>query len=194
MVRVPAVYAELGEALLPARWGEPPDSSPDPRHRPPPARLEVTEHRHLLLKGLRWWVDAVQDVTVVGKGRTVGESVPRMCATLLHYLPNMAAEDQETLQANLWEWVGGAMPLVGKVPAPVAPLPVEALDRVVPVHVAAEALGVSVSTVQRRSPGRVGGRVKLSEVAGPLCELSDLPAAWCGQCPSGAHRLRSVTL
>jgi hypothetical protein len=143
----------------------------------------VTEHRHKLLRGLRWWVDAVVDPDerrfVVG----LGDSPARMCALLLANVGGMADEDQDTLRENLWEWVGEAMPMVGKVSAPVPALPREALDQRVPVHVAAKALGVSVSTVKRRTPDtREAGTVLLREAAGPLCVLHDLPPAWCAHC------------
>lgn len=194
LVRVPAVYAELGNALLPRRSGEPSDTSPDPRHRPAPANLDVTDHRHQLLRGLRWWVDAVHE-----KGQRVprlGDSPARMCAWLLAHLEHMAPEDQAELQTNLWDWVGDAMPLVGAVTAPGTPrLPREALDRHVPVHVAAHALGVSVSTVKRRTVGkRSEGIVLLRDAAGEvLCTQSDLPPAWCDHCRGGARPVRTVT-
>lgn len=176
--RVPAVYAELGHALLPGRSGEPSDTSPDPRHRPAPARLEVTDHRHKLVRGLRWWVDVIAADTRV----PVGESVPRMCAVILANLHVLEDEDAAELQANLWEWIGDAMPLVGAVPTPKAPaLPREALDRVVPQSVAAAALDVHPTTILRRAGGK-GGPVKLADVAGPLCVMSDLPLKWCAHC------------
>lgn len=185
LVQVPTVYAELGHALLPVRTGEPSDTSPDPRHRPAPANLAVTEHRHLLLRGLRWWVDVIAADTP-----PVGDSPARMCAVILAHLDVLEAEDQATLRANLWEWVGDAMPLVGAVPTPEAPaLPREALDRRVPVHVAAKALGVHVSTVKRRTANREGGMVLLRDAAGELCAMSDLPPGWCEHC-----RARSVTV
>lgn len=192
LVQVPAVYAELEHALLPVRTGEPSDTSPDPRHRPPPANLAVTEHRHLLVKGLRWWVDAVRDR---GERTEVGHSVPRMCAWLLGHVDVMAPEDQAELHANLTEWLGEAFPLVGSVTPPAAPmLPAAALERHVPVHVAATALGVSVSTVKRRTVGkRRDGVVLLRDAAGVvLCLQSDLPPAWCAHC-RGAQRSRTVT-
>lgn len=195
LVQVPAVYAELGHALLPGRSGEPSDTSPDPRHRPAPANLEVTEHRHQLVRGLRWWVDVVTDARQQAFPAPVGGSVPMMCAVLLGHLHLLADEDQAELQANLWDWVGDAMPLVGAVMPPSAPmLPREALGQVVPVHVAAEALGVSVSTVKRRTVGlREGGRVLMADAAGwVLCTMSDLPPAWCEHCRTGVRTVTAV--
>lgn len=181
LVRVPAVYAELGHAMLPGRaGGDGPAAAPDPVHRPAPGNLDAAEHRHVLVKGLRWWVDVVDH-----DGPRVGDSVPKMCAVLLGHLHVLAPEDRETLQENLWDWIGGAMPLVGAVPTPEPPLPLEALDRRVPVHVAAKALGVSVSTVKRRAD-REAGTVLLRDAAGPACVMSDLPAAWCAHCRPGA--------
>jgi hypothetical protein len=183
LAKVPAVYDQLEGAMVPGGGaGDGMPTGPRSVHPNAPARLDVIDHRHQLLRGLRWWVDAVQDVTVAGKGRTLSESPARMCAVLLHHLPDMAAEDRATLRGNLWDWIGDAMPMVGKVEAPKVPaLPLEALDRVVPVHVAAKALGVSVRTVRRRAP-RTAGMVKLSDAAGPLCPQSDLPATWCDHC------------
>lgn len=175
---VPAVYARLGDALTPGR-GTGEGNTPDPRHKPAPARLDAVEHRHLLLRGLRWWVDAVDD----GERRIVpvGASPARMCAFLLWSAPRMAAEDRAELHGQLTEWLAKAWPLVGDVPTPRPRLPLEALTRRVPVHVAAEALGVSVSTVKRRTE-RTDGTVVLKDAAGPLCDQSWLPEAWCEHC------------
>lgn len=72
LLLIPSVYAELATAAVPGQAAEPPDHSPDPRNKPTPARLDVVEHRHLLVRGLRWWVDAVgaEDAP-----RRIGESV-----------------------------------------------------------------------------------------------------------------------
>lgn len=179
LAKVPAVYAQLGDAAVPmgSVGGDMP-TGPTSVHPNAPARLDVIDHRHQLLRGLRWWVDAVDDGT---SPLPVGESVPRMCAWLLANLRHMDETDAATLRGNLWDWIGEALPMVGQVDTPAPPLPREALDRVVPVHVAAKALGVSVSTVKRRAT-REGGMVRLGDAAGPLCEVSDLPAAWCAHC------------
>jgi hypothetical protein len=180
LAKVPAVYDQLEDAMVPGGGsGDGMPTGPRSVHPNAPARLDVIDHRHQLLRGLRWWVDAVDDGA---SPLPVGESVARMCAWLIANLHHMADDDLMELRENLWEWVGDAMPMVGKVEAPKVPaLPLEALDRVVPVHVAAKALGVSVDTVQRRAT-REAGMVKLSDAAGPLCPQSDLPAAWCAHC------------
>lgn len=188
LARVPAVYEQLQEALVPGGGGDGP-RGPRAVHPNAPARLDVIDHRHQLVRGLRWWVDAVDDGT---SPLPVGESVSRMCAWLIANLHHMDANDLATLRGNLWDWEGDAMPMVGTVETPTPALPRAALDQVVPVHVAAEALGVSVSTVKRRAP-REGGMVKLADAAGPLCEVSDLPALWCAHCRPGGTGVRTET-
>jgi hypothetical protein len=161
------MYAHLGDELVPRRSSEPPDSSPNPMHRPPPANLDVAEHRHQLLRGLRWWADAVG---TEGAGRHLGESVAHMCAWLIAHLGDMAAEDQETLYGNLNEWLAKATGMAGGYEPPAEPfirvrdLPAGAEDSIVSVAVAAKVLGVSVRTIQRRSPNRFAGQVRLRDV------------------------------
>lgn len=177
---VPRVYADLGTAMVPggssAVDGER-VSGGGQTEAPAPARLEVAEHRHLLLRGLRWWVDVIDPDTPL----PVGDSPTRMCAVILANLDALAPEDHTALAENLTDWLHGAYPFMGK-PEPVtrATLPPEALDAVVPVHVAAKVLGVSLRTIQRRAPGRTAGTVRLRDVA-TLCR-HELIAGHCGDC------------
>lgn len=178
LATVPVVYAELEAALVPGGGGGGERVSGGTRTAPAdPARLEVVEHRHKLLRGLRWWVDAVADDTP----HYVGDSPARMCVVILDNLRHMDPDDRAELRANLDDWLHDAYPHVGVVEQPRGVLPLEALSRVVPQSVAAKALGVHPTTVLRRAGG-VGGPVKLADVAGPKCPATDLPAAWCAHC------------
>lgn len=174
--QIPGVYAELEQALVPGRSGEP-SGAPDPIHRPAPANLSVTDHRHKLVRGLRWWVDALHGA---GSDARVGHSVPLMCLWLHQNRAALEAEDAETLTRNLQVWLAGAWEFMGDPTPTAAPqIPLEAYGQTVSQAVAARALGVSVSTVWRRA-GR-GGPVVLGEVArSARCEVCDLIE---GQCP-----------
>lgn len=209
--QVPRVWADLEHALVPLRATEPPDNSPDPRNRPTPARLDVAEHRVLLLRGLRWWVDAVMDPDEARRLPAGTSSSPaRLCALLLHHLEAMAPEDQESLREQLDTWLFDAYPFMGKPePAPVR-LSDEAMDALVPLGVAAKALGLSLSTIRRRANG--ANTVRMRDVAGDrrTREHSTRTAAeraqaaadaaqarwlqqrraagdWCDRCDSPAH-------
>jgi hypothetical protein len=181
LVLVPEVYGELQTAAVPGRSAEPPDSR-DPREKPAPGNLTVMEHRHKLVRGLRWWVDAVRDP---GEHTEVAHSPARMGAWLLGHLGVMATEDQAELQDNLEQWLAAAWPLVGDVNPPRPVLPVTALDQRVSVKVAAEAVGVSRQTIYARATPEAG-LVLLREVAGPPC-LHDLPLACCAECALSTH-------
>ena len=171
-----SVYADLVDAALPGNAGDPNDRpAPDPTRKPAPGNLGVMEHRHELVRGLRWWVDAVRDP---GEHTQVGHDVTLMARWLAEHVDVMDETDARDLEAHLRRWLGKAAGIMGSPDSPPISLPVEAMDRVVSQRVAAEALGVPVSTVWRRA-GRQGGDVRLSDVAGPLCERCDLPAAWC---------------
>jgi hypothetical protein len=207
----PRVWSDLGTALVPLRASEPPDSSPDPRNRPTPARLDVLEHRVLLLRGLRWWVDAVMDPDEARRlPAGTSESPARLCALLLHHLGVMSPEDREQLREQLATWLWDAYPFMGK-PEPVAkPLPADAMDRLVPLGVAAKVLGLSLSTIRRRANG--ANTVRMRDVAGDRrtrehssrtdLERSEAAEAaaharwrkakraagdWCDRCDSPAH-------
>lgn len=178
LAMIPTVYVELGQVTVLTGSGGPPDRSPDPRDKPIPANLSVVDHRHQLVRGLRWWVDAVKDAPTA---QPVGESVTHMCALLLHYAPGLESEDRDELTTNLRQWLHKADRMNNPPDDRPAPIPAEALSQRVPVHVAAKALGVSVSTVKRRTPGREAGQVLIRDAAGPLC-VHDLPPAWCAYC------------
>jgi len=181
LATIPEVYAELEAALVPGGGGPGGDrvSGGTRVTAPDPARLDVIDHRHLLLRGLRWWVDAVQEG---GKYLGVGHSPALMCAVLLDNADAMDPDDRHAMHTQLSDWLWAAYPHVGRVDAGTLPvLPVESLDAVVPQSVAAKALGVHATTILRRAGGK-GGPVKLSDVAGPECVQSTLPAAWCAHC------------
>jgi hypothetical protein len=174
------MYDDLEDAAL-ARSGEPSDRSPDPRESPAPGRLDVMEHRHELVRGLRWWVDAVHD----GDEGTPDLSSPGAMAWWLQTrLVVMAAEDRAELADNLSRWLRRAWQLAD--PTPMEPgelfaLPAEARGAVLPYRAAAKVLRVDPTTVLRRNGGK-GGMVRLEDVAGPRCHVSDLPAPWCAHC------------
>lgn len=162
---VPRVWSDLEQALTPGRSGDGPSGPADPIHRPAPARLDVAEHRVLLMRGLRWWVDAVMDPA---EARALPEgtstSPARLCALLLHNLDAMAAEDRDSMRDQLETWAYDAYPFMGKPePAPVQ-LPAGAMDQLVPLGVAAKVLGLSLSTIRRRANG--ANTVRMSEVSG----------------------------
>ena len=182
LATIPEVYAELEAALVPGGGGTGGDrvSGGTRVTAPDPARLDVIDHRHLLLRGLRWWVDAVRETGAPTP--RVGASPARMCAYLRWAAPAMDPADRADMTQQLSDWLWAAYPHVGRVDAGTLPvLPVESLDAVVPQSVAAKALGVHATTILRRAGGK-GGPVKLSDVAGPECVQSDLPAAWCAHC------------
>jgi len=180
LASVASVYDDLLDASLPGSGGDPDERpAPDPTRKPAPGDLGVLEHRHKLVRGLRWWVDAVHER---------GERVPRMgqdVALMASYLSAreevMAPEDQDALEGHLRSWLVKSARIMGEPDRPPAPLPVEAWDRVVPQSLAAQALGVSVSTVWRRAGSR-GGAVRLGDVTGPRCELHDLLSGQCADC------------
>lgn len=164
LLSIPALYAELNDSALPQRTGEPTErrATGDPLASPAPGRIDVMEHRHRLLRGLRWWVDAVRDPD--DPSMPAGDSPAAMCAWLVAELPNMAPEDMEELSRNLSRWRDEAWRLID-VPDPDRPfvLPPEATGALVPQAVAARALGVPVSTVWRRNGGK-GGPVRIADI------------------------------
>lgn len=181
LLRVPYVYAELALSLVP---GAP---APDGERvagggsvtPPAPANLDVADHRHQLVRGLRWWVDAVRDDDTPPR---LGESVSRMAVYMVSVLPAMAAEDVAMLHENLMDWLYAAYPHMGKVEAPTAPvrLPLGAEDQLVSVKVAAQVLGVTTRTIQRRVPDRANGVVRLGD-AMRTC-VHDLLVGSCADC------------
>lgn len=185
--RVPGVYLDLEDALVPGRSGEP-SGAPDPVHKPAPANLNVTEHRHKLRRGLRWWVDAVHPRE--GSVPRVGEDVALMCGALLAAVPRMEPEDQETLHNNLRSWLVKAYAFMGDGGRGSVSLPVAAWDQHVRVADAARILGCTVRTIRRRVPieNRGGGLVLLREAW--RCELCDLRH---GECPHTATHTVQLT-
>lgn len=177
LAQVREVYDDLVDASLPVRTGEPSDRSPDPREKPAPGNLAVMQHRHQLVRGLRWWVSAVRDPDDTSR---VGESVTSMCVWLLDHLDVMAPEDRAELRNNLRSWLVKASGYLGDQPAPAPlPLPAEAYDQRVRVADAAKLLGCTVRTIQRRVPveRRTGGLVLLREAW--RCDHCDLAHGEC---------------
>lgn len=171
--QVPGVYSELEQALLPGRSGEPSGKAPDPIDRPAPGDMRVMEHRHKVVRGLRWWVDALHGS---GSDVRVGHSVPLMCLWLWQNRAALEAEDAEELTTNLREWLAESWEFLGAPEPTRVTIPLEAYGQTVTQAVAAKALGVSVSTVWRRA-GR-GGPVVLGEVAS-RCTHCDLIVGQC---------------
>ena len=172
-------YDDLVDASLPGRGD--PDERPaaDPTRKPAPGSLSVIDHRHQLVRGLRWWVDAVRDP---GEPTRLGGDVRAMCAYLAGHLEVMAPEDRAELAGNLSAWLNRAAAFMGEPTRPPQPLPLEALaPGVAPVRVAdaAALLGCTVRTVQRRVPAdqRPGGMVLLRDAW--RCDLCDLPHGQC---------------
>lgn len=171
--QVPGVYSELEQALVPGRSGEPSGKAPDPIDRPAPGDMRVMEHRHMVVRGLRWWVDALRER---GEHTQVGHSVPLMCLWLFNNRGVLEPEDEATLTTNLREWLTEAREFMGAPESTEVTIPLEAYGQTVTQAVAAKALGVSVSTVWRRA-GR-GGPVVLGEVAS-RCTHCDLIVGQC---------------
>lgn len=177
LASVAAVYDDLLDASLPGRGGDPDERpAPDPTHKPAPGDLGVMEHRHKLVRGLRWWVDAVRDP---GEHTQVGHDVTLMARWLAAHVNVMAPEDRAELASNLSAWLGKSAGIMGApVSAPIA-LEDAQLDQRVRVADAARLLGCTVRTVQRRVPAdqRQGGMVLLRDVV--RCDLCDLPDGTC---------------
>lgn len=176
-----SVYGDLLDASMPGRGDPEERPAPDPTRKPAPGNLTVMEHRHELVRLLRWWVDAVRDPDEVTR---IGDDVARMCGWLAAHEGDMADEDHRDLCAAVSSWLVRAAGMMGEPESAPAPLPVEAWDRVVPQSVAAQALGVPVSTIWRRAGGR-GGDVRLGDVTGPRC-LHDLLPGQCADCTMSA--------
>lgn len=177
-----SVYDDLVDAALPGNAGDPNDRpAPDPTRKPAPGNLGVMEHRHQLVRGLRWWVDAVRDP---GEHTQVGHDVALMARWLAAHVDVMDQTDAADLETHLRRWLGKAAGIMGTPDS--APVVLEGvqLDARVRVADAARILGCTVRTVQRRVPAdqRAGGMVRLGDVA--RCEPCDLPV---GQC---AHSVR----
>lgn len=185
---IPSVYADLESALIPGK-GVSDDSgvrSSDPLHRPATANLDVIDHRHLLLRGLRWWCDAVDPD--LERTYVIGNDVGRMCDYLLRWGHVMADEDRDEMQQQLGDWwaKAGAMQ---QVPADgmdvwaylsTRDLPAGAEEQRLRVADAARVLGCTVRTIQRRVPAgaREGGMVRLGDAI-PRCDRCDLIVGQC---------------
>lgn len=185
LARIPAVYAELLTASTPGKSAEPSDRSKDPRDKPAPGSLAVMEHRALLLRGLRWHVARAQNVLRLGGRARVGDDPARACAWLEVYAVDLPAEFREELRRDLREWLSRAWGLLD--PAPLEKgetltgrLPMGAWEQTVTVATAAEVLGCTVRTIQRRVPAedRPGGRLRLRDALG-ACKDCGQPVGMC---------------
>lgn len=173
-----AVHADLVDAALPGSGGDPDERpTPDPTRKPAPGNLGVMEHRHELVRLLRWWVDAVRDP---GEWTQVGHDVAAMCRWLAAHEHVMAPEDARTLYGRVRGWLATSAAIMGESSSAPIDLTTAQLEQRVRVADAARILGCTVRTVQRRVPAdaRPGGMVRLGDAV--RCELCDLPT---GQCP-----------
>lgn len=173
-----AVHADLVDAALPGRAGDPEERpAPDPTRKPAPGNLGVMDHRHELVRLLRWWVDAVRDP---GEWTQVGHDVAAMARWLAAHEHVMAPEDARTLYGRVRGWLATSAAIMGVSTSAPIDLTTAQLDQRVRVADAARILGCTVRTVQRRVPAdqRPGGMVRLGDVV--RCEHCDLPS---GQCP-----------
>lgn len=215
-VRVAETHADLADALVPGTTGghaERVSGGGRGDDRPAPANLQVIEHRHQLLAGLRYWLARTEQPPWAPAPTGCGTNPALAAQTLCERLDRMSDDDVTELSDNLGAWLHRARVLTdtpalrGTIPlgacpnrdeldtadavwtcpgtvhamlpmdrrAPVyvrchecgtrwevAELP-QAADQLVSVHVAAELAGVSVRTVQRRTPTRDSGLVRLGD-------------------------------
>lgn len=114
------LYADLADALTGVRTGEDADRvSGGSVEAPLPVDTAVVDHRHLLVRGLRYWC-ARKPRCESG----VLETVPAMVAHLIGHLPDMDAEARTELRSNLLDWRHGVTKVTsgprlrGKLPLP----------------------------------------------------------------------------
>lgn len=197
------VHADLAEVAAGVKSIAGRDGMPrghDPLNQSPPGDLSAIEHRHLLLRGLRWWV-----AREGGEHTRVGQDVAAMARYLADHVHVMTPNDRTELASNLTRWLRRAYRFLGDT-RPNRPIPREALGaKVAPIRVAdaAALLGCTVRTIRRRVPPelRPGGMVRLRDAVGrcrdcgqPVglcdhtrCQLCDLIL---GQC-SHTHTVRT---
>lgn len=187
--RVPGVWSDLEHAHV-VKVGDPSEvrAPSDPRTSTP-GNLAVIDHRHALVKTLRWWVDAVKDPDSVNAA-VVGGNVSHMCLFLVAHVPHMAPDDQREIASEIGAWIKRAWRLID--PAPLTPeeraewkLPPVTPQQIVPVHIAAQILNVSPRTIQRRvaPEDRPNGQVKLEDalIKEDICP-HDLWVRCCVEC------------
>lgn len=170
--RVPAVHAQLGDALVPS------GSSPDGERvtggggdsRPAPARLEVAEHRNELLRGLRWWC---AHTTAAATRPTMGDSPARMCAWLIAHMFTLDRGQHTELGDNLETWLRRARKLAAdERPARLVPLPAGCLTETTELW---ECVGTLALAIPQR--GREGTpELRCSECRASF-PVTELPAA-----------------
>jgi hypothetical protein len=215
LIRCPTVYASLEADLQRGSAGGESErvSGGGGDEKPAPVQLAVADHRHALLRGLRYWVAITSQHPEVPQPFGVAESPVKMCAWLLGNYHLLSVAHQTEMASNLSDWVHGSsgmgdLPKIrSSVPLGVTCLNVTEVDDVVlyacggtlwammpadrdasawltcrecrgrwdvtdlpaaanisvPVHEAAQMLGVHVRTIRRRAT-REGGMVKLGDV------------------------------
>lgn len=132
LTTTPPLYARLGDALVPGSTGDGGDrvSGATQVSQPAPARLDVAEHRHELVRGLTWWVarlDGTLRMTphtyrprpvLTSRGGVTG-----LCAWLAYVTPSVPRHHTE-LAENLQAWQTKAQRfLTSDGPARHVPLP-----------------------------------------------------------------------
>lgn len=115
-----AVYADLEDALHGVRTGDPGGPRGTKVEAPLPLAAEVADHRHLLLRGLRYWAGKVGATPrVLAQG-----GVSHLTAWVVSQLDTLDAEERTELRTNLLDWQRGArgrmdLPkLRGSIPLP----------------------------------------------------------------------------
>lgn len=165
-------YEDLEDALVPSGShplsGEGGGGGGTKVDAPLPVDVAVVEHRHKLVRGLRWYC-----ASVTRSGDPV-ETVPAMAAALLA-APVIPEADQ--LATDLRAWLARSYRFLGAAEPRSTPLvlPDGAGDHRVRVADAARLLACSVRTIQRRVPAehRSDGTLELWRAL-PDCPRCDL--------------------
>lgn len=102
----PAVYATLEDALLRPTTGPGAErvSGGGGDDRPAPLQLQVAEHRHTGLRGLRWWVARLARELDKGLPTELGENPTGMCAWLYGNADQLDQATRAELADNLTSW------------------------------------------------------------------------------------------
>lgn len=102
----PAVYATLEDALLRPTTGPGAErvSGGGGDDKPAPLQLQVAEHRHTGLRGLRWWVARLGLELDQQPPATLGEHPAGMCAWLLSLADQLDPDTAGELADNLASW------------------------------------------------------------------------------------------
>ena len=106
LLNTATLYRDLEDALHGTRTGDSAErTSGGSIEAPLPLSAEVADHRHLLVKGLRYWVSRTR---TPGAPAHTMHRVPAMVAVLIGRLPDMDAADQAEMGGNLRDWKHGA--------------------------------------------------------------------------------------